>query len=206
MQTLGVSRDGRYIVGSVELEGEPACTAARPHHLQLLLELAAKINGGYVHRYRSSFDTGEVEELLGHAQHALRLLVDDGRRAGPLYIAEQAPVDERLAEADEAGQWRLQLVRDVGQEISLRLASPLHGLSHPVESRAEQAELILAFDADPPRVVSRGDVLRRRCELGQRPGHRSTDEKDQQHRHNERSATGFEQTFREVARSRRRGE
>ncbi len=77
----------------------------------------------------------------------LRLLVNDGRRPRALLLGLDAPVDERLAEPDEARQRRLELVRDVGEEIALDPARTLHRLRHAVESGSELPDLVGPVDA-----------------------------------------------------------
>ena len=72
----------------------------------------------------------------------------DRGRARPLDVGHKRPVDQRLAEAYEARQRRLQFVRDVGQKFPLRNAGALHRLGHAIECRAEHPDLVGAADAN----------------------------------------------------------
>jgi len=71
--------------------------------------------------------------------------VHDRGGARAFGIAEDAAVDQRVAEADEAREWSLQLVGYVGQEVALGLARPLHRLGHSVEGGAEHADLVRKY-------------------------------------------------------------
>ena len=147
MKALLIRRHRRYIVRNVQVERQLAGASPRPHDLQLLLELAAKVDGGDVQRDRARFHTRQVQQLLRHPKHALGFLVHDRRGASALVLIQQAAIDQSLAEPDQAGEGRLELVRDIGQKIALDLPCPLDGLAHPVERRAEHPDLVLTFDA-----------------------------------------------------------
>ena len=133
VQPLTVGGDGRDIVRHVERQPQRPRGRARLDDLELLLELGAEVDAGDVDRYRTGLDAREVEQLLRHAQNALGLLVDDRRGVRALGFGAQAAVDQRLAEADEARQRRLQLVRHVREKLALDLPRSLHRFRHPVE-------------------------------------------------------------------------
>ena len=128
-----------------------------------------------MHGHRSALDAGKVQQLLRHAQHALRFLVHNPCRTRLLGLALEAAVGQRLTETDEAGQRGLELVRDVGEKVALDAPGPLVGLGHPIERRSELADLVGAAYADPARVVSTCDVLRGRSQLSERPRQRPAD-------------------------------
>ena len=71
MQPLGIGRDRRNVVWRVEDQRQPSPPPARPHDLELLLQLAAQVHGGDVHGDLACLDARQVEELLRHAEHAL---------------------------------------------------------------------------------------------------------------------------------------
>ena len=98
----------------------------------------------------SGLDACEVQQLLRHPQHALRLLVDDGGRPRLLVIGLEAAVSQGLAEADEARQRSFELVRDVGEELPLCAARSLHCLRHAIEGDAEVAYLVRPTNPDAP--------------------------------------------------------
>jgi len=107
----------------------------------------------------------------------------DGGRARALGHRLETAIDKGLAESDQTGKRRLQLVRQVGEEVALDLARALHRLRHSIESRPKHPDLVLPADAHAPGVIARCHVLRRGGELGQRAGERAPDQKDKQHRH-----------------------
>ena len=149
MEPLRVSAHGWKIRRKLGRKGQVPQGRARADDVQLLLELSREIHRGDMHRHGAALDARKVQKLLRHAQDALRLLVHDRRRTRALGFALEAAVGQRLAEADEAGQRRLELVRDVGQEITLDSTCPLDGLGHAIERRTKLTDLIRATDADP---------------------------------------------------------
>ena len=110
VQPFRIGRDRRDVVRHVEVERQPARAGTRSHHLELLLQLSAQVDRGDVQRDRTRLHSCQVEQLLGHTQHALGLLVNDGRGPRAIGLTEHAAVHQRLAEADEARERRLQLV------------------------------------------------------------------------------------------------
>ncbi len=128
--------------------------------------------------------------------------MDDGGRPAPLPLVGQAAVDQRLAEADQARERSLQLVRHVGEELTLDLARALHGFRHSVESSPKLADLVASTDADAAGVVPGRDVLGRTRELRERPREGLADQQDEEHRDDQRGAAGLEQPPRELARGR----
>jgi hypothetical protein len=66
----------------------------------------------------------------------------------PSALPHQIAVDEGLAEADQARQRRLELVRNVGKKFTLRHTRALDGLGHSVKRRPEHPYLVLAAYAD----------------------------------------------------------
>ena len=65
----------------------------------------------------AGFDLRQVEQVVDEAAHAHGLLVDDARGFGVVFRLLQGAVDHGLREALDGRQRRLQLVRDVGQEV-----------------------------------------------------------------------------------------
>ena len=147
MQALGICGNRRDIVGNTHLQRESSRGRTRTQHLELLLELTAEVHRGDVHRDRARLDPRQIQQFLGHPEDTLRLFMDDRGGATPLGFAQQASVDERLAETDEARQRGLQLVRHIGQEIALHLARSFDRLGHAIEGRAEHPYLVLTLDA-----------------------------------------------------------
>ena len=200
MQPLRVREHRRQIGPDLARQGQLARCRARAHDLQLLLQLAREVDRRDVQRHRARLDAGQVEQLLRHPQHALRLLVDDLSRAPLLGPGLQAAVDQRLAEADEARQRRLELMGDVGEEVALHPPRILNTLGHTVEGGSEQADLVGSADAHAPRVVARGDVLRGAGQLGERPGHRAAQEQHEDQCHQQRYAARDQEPRHELRR------
>ena len=151
-----------------QLQLQASLVRSRPDDLQLLLQERPQVDVGRVDRHLPGLDAGQVEQLLRHPEHPLRLLVDDLGRPGPLLGRLQAAIHEGLAEADQARQGRLELVRDVGQEVSLQGPGALNRLRHPVEGAGHHPDLVPTPDAHPPGVVARGQVLGGSGQLGER--------------------------------------
>ena len=72
----------------------------------------------------------------------------DPCRACALGLALETAIGERLAETDEAGQRRLELVRHVRKKIVLDPARPLDCLGHAIERRTKLADLVRTAYAD----------------------------------------------------------
>src|SRR5712691_6988706 len=153
MQPLRVGGNRRDVGRHVQLELELTRPGPWPDDSNLLFQLTAQIDGGDVDRYRSRLDSSQVEQLLCHPQHALRLFMHDGCRARAFEVGDQTAVDERLAEADEAGQRGLEFMRDIGQEFSLHLARPLYRFGHAIERSSERSDLVSSTNADAPGIV-----------------------------------------------------
>jgi hypothetical protein len=133
MQPLWICSHRRDVLGQGELDRQSSRVSALSYDLNLLLQLRAEVDRCDVQRNRARLDAREVEQLLCHAEHALRFLVDDGRSAAALDVAQQIPIDERLAETDQARERCLELVRYVGEELALDLPCALHRLGHAIE-------------------------------------------------------------------------
>ncbi len=198
MDTLDVRLRGTQPVGSFELDLKVATGGPGPHDLDLLLEQGAEIDRDRVERHLAGLDPGQVEQFLCHPENALRLLVDDLRGTGPGLRRLQATVDEGLAEADQARERGLELVGDVGEKFALQPARPVNRLGHPVEGPADDADLVLAVDAHPARVVAGGDVLGRGRQLGERPGERTAQEEGQREGQGEGDQPRFEEEWQEL--------
>ena len=95
--------------------------------------------------------------------------MDDLGRSGPLLGRLQAAVDQSLAEPDQARERRLELVGDIGQEVTLQGPRALHRLRHAVEGPGHHPDLVPAPDAHPAGVVAGGQVLGSAGQLRQRP-------------------------------------
>src|SRR5450759_2137963 len=199
VEAFGVGRHRREVRGLGDVQLEPALFGTGPDHLELLLELPCEVHRRDVQGDRARLHPRQVEELLRHAKDTLGFLVDDRRRPSALVLAPQAAVDQRLAEADQACQGRLQLVRHVGEEVALRLSRALDRLRHAVESRTQHPDLVTPSDPDAARVVARRNVLRRARELRERTRERAADKEDEEHGGHERGPTRFEQSPRQVA-------
>src|SRR5260370_24546574 len=130
MEPLRVGGNWRDVGGHVQLEHELARLGPWPNDPDLLFQLTAQIHGGDVDGYRPRLDSSQVEQLLCHPQHALRLFMDNGRRARAFEVGDEAARRERPREADEARPGSLQLVRDLCPGFSLALARPLYRLRH----------------------------------------------------------------------------
>ena len=199
MQTFWVGGHGRDVGGDVQGKVEPARVCSGPQDLHLAFELSPQVDCGDVQRDGAGFHAGKVEQLLRHAKHALRLLMHDIRRPRPFGGCPQAAVNQCLAETDQARERRLQLMRDVGEELALDRPRSFHGLSHAIERRAQHPDLVSTANPDPARVVAGGDVLRGAGQLSERLGERAAHEQHQEHRRNQCRATCLEQQRRQLA-------
>ena len=97
VKALLIRRHRRYIVRNVQVERQLAGASPRPHDLQLLLELAAKVDGGDVQRDRARFHTRKVQQLLRHPKHH-DALTRDVRR-----VAEEIAADPKYADDEQLG-------------------------------------------------------------------------------------------------------
>src|SRR5450759_3090136 len=192
---------------STRARSRSSCAMRRTRSDSSWMIVAARVRSFSLHRLPSTsawlkpirLVRGVFSSCDTLARNALVFLVDDRRRPSALVLAPQAAVDQRLAEADQACQGRLQLVRHVGEEVALRLSRALDRLRHAVESRTQHPDLVTPSDPDAARVVARRNVLRRARELRERTRERAADKEDEEHGGHERGPTRFEQSPRQVA-------
>ena len=113
---------------------------------------------------------GELHEARDEPTHLTELTdeVTEQRLAGGR--REIVPAREHLDVRPDARKRRAELVRGVGDELSLLLLRLVERGEHRVEAGAEPGELVAAFEADAMREVARlGDRLR----LARQPPHRA---------------------------------
>src|SRR5206468_12732301 len=113
----------------------------------------------------------ELQQLTDQVIHPLRLLVDDARGVG-VRVGRAGAVDQRAGEALDRGERRLQVVRDVGQEVALAAAGALDLARHRVEARRQLADLVPPLHRDTPGVVAARQRARGGGEGEEGPGDR----------------------------------
>ncbi len=64
-------------------------------------------------------DSRHDEEVFGQTIHSGRVLKDSREKLAGLLAERSLMVEQRLDVATDRGQWRTQLVRDVGNEVAL---------------------------------------------------------------------------------------
>ena len=108
--------------------------------------------------------------------------IDDRRALADRRAVARRAVLNGLREALNAGQRRLQFVRDIRQEIALRLLRAAHLLRHLIEITRQFFELARAFHRHGLIVIARRDFLRGLRHMLHGPHHRSGDEDRQDDR------------------------
>ena len=98
----------------------------------------------HVERHRAALESRELQDAVGEAREAHRLVADD---AEALLVGRQHAVLHRLDGGLDRLQRRAQLVRDVGGEPALQLAVGLDSVGHLVERLPEEPDLVLAVEA-----------------------------------------------------------
>ena len=71
--------------------------------------------------HRPRLHAAEVEQAADHHAQPLGLLVEHLQALPALLVGERARLEQRLGEQTDAGQRRLELVRDLGEEVELQL-------------------------------------------------------------------------------------
>ena len=119
----------------------------------------------------------ELDELGDEHGHLLELLGDVAQQALALSGRQLLVPREHLDVGAQARQRRAQLVRGVGDELSLRLRRRLERREHRVEGRGEARELVAPVLLDSPREVARlRHLLSGVGETAHRREHRARDD------------------------------
>jgi hypothetical protein len=84
----------------------------------------------------------QIEQFVNEASHPPRLIVDRLRRALLFVGRIGRAIQQRLAPAGDRREWCLQVVGDVGHEVTLRLLGGLHLGSHAVEAAGQTLNLV----------------------------------------------------------------
>ena len=134
----------------------------------------------------AGLQTGQIQEVLSQTLQTPSLLVDYLHRPALGGIGGHLiAVREDLAEADQGRQGRLQVVRDIGNELALQLTRAAHLAGHSVEAAREIANLVLTLVLDALVVVAARHFLRGLCNGLDGPSDRTHDEQHYQHGHQE---------------------
>ena len=98
---------------------------------------------------RGFLGAGQLDQLRDQRRHLAELLDDVGEQPFPLARRQRALAGEHLDVGPEARERRAQLVRGVGDELSLLARRLLERGQHRVEACTEPAQLVSAGRLDP---------------------------------------------------------
>ena len=116
-----VGEDRRQVARHVGGEGDVLLQADRLEGAQRRVDHAAHPLGLAVVDHRPRLHAAEVEQAADHHAEPLGLVIEHLEALAALLVGERARLEQGLGEEPDAGQRRLELVRDLGEEVELQL-------------------------------------------------------------------------------------
>src|SRR2546425_6941052 len=89
-------------------------------------------------------------------------------------------IAERLEVTLEVGQWRIELMSGVDDELAAHSFLLLQALRHLVERVGQRGELVRSRPLHPRLVLTAGDASRRSGDVVERPGQPKREERGEQ--------------------------
>ncbi len=178
-QALRIALDGRIARRprrQVELQGNALFHQARGEPLRGAAHGVGQVDRLHVESQRAHVGQRQLVQIVDQLGQRPHLRLQRGERRG----RERAhAVLERFQLAAQDGQWRAQLVRNVGGQLAAHLLVGFERLGQPVEIAGQAADLVARAHLDPRRVIALGHAARG---MGQ-AAHRRQHAARKQHRH-----------------------